>query len=117
MTPREGPWRRRTSSSWTVRRLLGAVLVATVAAMLLLGVIGSFAVHEDTETVDALSRQLSPAQVSNAEFMEAMLDSETELRAYLISGEDKQLSDYAPPTPSRGTSLAPAWGCGWCRRS
>ena len=77
-----------------MRRLLGAVLAATVAAMLLVGVIGSFAVHEDTETVDALSRELSPAQVSNAEFMEAMLDSETELRAYLISGEEQQLDDY-----------------------
>jgi two-component system OmpR family sensor kinase len=70
------------------------VLVATVAAMLLVGVIGSFAVHESTQTVDALSQELSPAQVSNAEFMEAMLDSETELRAYLISGEPQRLALY-----------------------
>ena len=62
--------------------------------MLLVGLVGSLAVHESTETVDTLSQQLSPAQVSNAEFMGAMLDSETELRAYLISGEARQLSDY-----------------------
>ena len=60
----------------------------------MVGVIGAFAVHETTQTVDTLSQELSPAQQSNARFMEAMLDSETELRAFLISGEESQLDDY-----------------------
>ena len=62
--------------------------------MLLVGAIGSFAVHESTRDRRRPLPELSPAQVSNAEFMEAMLDSETELRAYLISGEEQQLDDH-----------------------
>jgi two-component system OmpR family sensor kinase len=62
--------------------------------MLLVGFVGALAVHESTETVDHLSQELAPAQVANAEFMESMLDAETELRAYLISGEPQQLGDY-----------------------
>ncbi len=77
-----------------MRRLLLAALGICAAAMLVVGAIGAFAVHESTATVDELSRELGPAQVSNAEFMQAMLDAETELRAYLISGEDAQLDDH-----------------------
>ena len=62
--------------------------------MLVVGFIGAFAVHGSTETVDDLSQELGPAQVSNSEFMQAMLDAETELRAYLISGENKELGDH-----------------------
>ncbi len=62
--------------------------------MLVIGLIGAFAVHESTETVDDLSQELGPAQVSNSEFMQSMLDAETELRAYLISGEREQLLDH-----------------------
>ncbi len=62
--------------------------------MLVIGLIGAFAVHESTETVDDLSQELGPAQVSNSEFMQSMLDAETELRAYLISGEREQLTDH-----------------------
>ena len=82
------------SRGWTVRQLLALVLVTSVAAMLVVGAIGSLAVHESTETVDTLSQQVGPAQISNAQFMVAMLDSETELRAYLISGEHQQLTDH-----------------------
>jgi signal transduction histidine kinase len=79
---------------WSVRRLLQTMLVVNALAVLLVGVIGAWAVHETTGTVDTLSQELSPAQQSNARFMEAMLDSETELRAFLISGEESQLDDY-----------------------
>jgi two-component system OmpR family sensor kinase len=79
---------------WSVRRLLQTMLVVSALAVLLVGVIGAFAVHETTQTVDTLSQELSPAQQANARFMEAMLDAETELRAFLISGEESQLSDY-----------------------
>jgi two-component system, OmpR family, sensor kinase len=82
------------SGRWTVRRLLAVVLSISAVVMLLVGFIGAFAVHESTETVDHLSRELAPAQVANAEFMTSMLDAETELRAYLISGESKQLADH-----------------------
>ncbi len=85
---------RTSSPGWTVRQLLALVLVTSVAAMLVVGAIGSLAVHESTVTVETLSQQVGPAQISNAEFMEAMLDSETELRAYLISGEQQQLADH-----------------------
>jgi two-component system OmpR family sensor kinase len=78
----------------TVRRLLLIVTSSSAVVMLLVGLIGSWAVHESTETVDTLSQELSPAQVANAEFMAAMLDAETELRAYLISGERRQLADH-----------------------
>jgi signal transduction histidine kinase len=84
----------RARFGWTVRQLLGWVLFSSVASMLIVGAIGSLAVHESTETVDTLSQELGPAQVSNAEFMEAMLDAETELRAYLISGQLQQLTDH-----------------------
>ena len=80
--------------SWSVRRLLVSLLVASTLVALLVGLIGAFAVHETTETVDVVSQELGPAQNSNSRFMEAMLDAETELRAYTISGEQQQLSDY-----------------------
>ncbi len=70
----------------SVRQLLQTLLVINTLAVLLVGVIGALAVNETTRTVDTLSQELSPAQQSNARFMEAMLDSETELRAFLISG-------------------------------
>ena len=78
----------------SVRQLLQTLLVINTLAVLLVGVIGALAVNETTRTVDTLSQELSPAQQSNARFMEAMLDSETELRAFLISGEEAQLADY-----------------------
>ena len=78
----------------SVRQLLQTLLVINTLAVLLVGVIGALAVNETTRTVDTLSQELSPAQQSNARFMEAMLDSETELRAFLISGEESQLADY-----------------------
>ena len=62
--------------------------------MLVVGLIGAFAVLESTETVDDLSQELGPAQVSNSQFMQAMLDAETELRAFLMSGEPTQLRDH-----------------------
>ncbi len=80
--------------SWSVRRLLASLLVASTLVALLVGLIGAFAVHETTETVDVVSQELGPAQNSNSRFMEAMLDAETELRAFTISGERQQLSDY-----------------------
>ena len=78
----------------SVRQLLQTLLVINTLAVLLVGVIGALAVNETTRTVDTLSQELSPAQQSNAQFMEAMLDSETELRAFLISGEETQLAEY-----------------------
>ena len=72
---------------WSVRRLLQTLLVANTLVVLLVGMIGALAVHETTQTVDTLSQELGPAQKSNSRFMEAMLDSETELRAFIISGE------------------------------
>ena len=78
----------------SVRQLLQPLVVIKTLAVLLVGVIGALAVNETTRTVDTLSQELSPAQQSNAPFMEAMLDSETELRAFLISGEESQLADY-----------------------
>ena len=78
----------------SVRQLLQTLLVVNTLAVLLVGIIGALAVHETTRTVDTLSQELSPAQQANARFMEAMLDSETELRAFLISGEEAQLTDY-----------------------
>ena len=77
-----------------MRGLLLVALGIGAAVMLVIGLIGAFAVHESTETVDDLSQELGPAQVSNSEFMQAMLDAETELRAYLISGEQQQLVDH-----------------------
>jgi signal transduction histidine kinase len=77
-----------------VRQLLQTLLVLNTVAVLLVGIIGALAVHETTRTVDTLSQELSPAQQANSRFMEAMLDSETELRAFLISGEESQLADY-----------------------
>ena len=67
----------------SVRQLLQTLLVINTLAVLLVGVIGALAVNETTRTVDTLSQELSPAQQSNARFMEAMLDAETELRAFL----------------------------------
>jgi two-component system, OmpR family, sensor kinase len=78
----------------SVRQLLQTLLVVNTLAVLVVGVIGALAVFETTRTVDTLSQELSPAQQANARFMEAMLDSETELRAFLISGEAPQLADY-----------------------
>jgi two-component system, OmpR family, sensor kinase len=78
----------------TVRQALAVVMASAVVVMLGLGLVGALAVHESTESVDNLTRQVSPAQVANAEFMETMLDAETELRAYLISGEPDQLADH-----------------------
>jgi len=78
----------------SVRQLLQTLLVINTLAVLLVGVIGALAVNQTTRTVDTLSQELNPAQQSNARFMEAMLDSETELRAFLISGEESQLADY-----------------------
>jgi two-component system OmpR family sensor kinase len=79
---------------WSVRQLLQTLLILNTLAVLLVGIIGALAVRETTRTVDNLSQELSPAQQSNARFMEAMLDCETELRAFLISGEKTQLADY-----------------------
>ena len=77
-----------------MRQLLQTLLVLNSVAVLLVGIIGALAVHQTTRTVDILSQELSPAQQANSRFMEAMLDSETELRAFLISGEESQLADY-----------------------
>ena len=77
-----------------MRGLLVVALGAGAVAMLVVGLIGALAVHESTRSVDTLSRRLGPAQVSNAQFMRDMLDAETELRAYLISGEQQQLEDH-----------------------
>ena len=80
--------------NWPLRRLLLVLMTSGAAVMLVIGLTGSLAARKTTQTVDALSRELSPAQVANAGFMEAMLDAETELRAYLISGEPSQLADH-----------------------
>ncbi len=77
-----------------MRRTLVLVLALCVGGMLVLGAVGAVAVLRTTETVESLSDGLSPAQVSNDEFMEAMLDAETELRAWQISGERTELRDY-----------------------
>lgn len=69
-------------------------MASSAAVMLTAGIIGAFAVHESTQTVERLSEEISPAQIANAEFMKAMLDAETELRAYLISGKRSQLLDH-----------------------
>ena len=92
------PASRRTSSQgserWTVRRLLAVVLTTSAVVMVLVGFIGAFAVHESTRDRRPPLPGAGAAQVANAEFMAAMLDAETELRAYLISGEPKQLGDH-----------------------
>ena len=96
--------------------MLQTLLVVNTLAVLVVGVIGALAVYETTGTVDTLSQDLSPAQQANARFMEAMLDSETELLVAARAAAQDTLNSTLALIAGIGL-LAAVGGCGWCSRS
>ncbi|QOC90196.1 sensor histidine kinase [Micromonospora craniellae] len=82
------------ASSWTLRRRV--LVMLGVVGVMLLSVAGAEAVvaAKNREYTDVLLMQVGPLRVQGQEMLNAMLDQETGVRGYAVTGDLEDLAPY-----------------------
>ncbi|WP_314219229.1 sensor histidine kinase [Streptomyces zaehneri] len=106
MTGSERPPRARWLSTWTTRRWLRVGAAASLAVLALLGVTGAWILAR----TESISRDLvdvrSPALTTAIRLESALLDQETGIRGYGITGKTDFITPYQEGLAEQKTSIA-----------
>src|SRR6476659_963447 len=78
----------------TVSRRLGRVAIAVLVIFLVAGTVAIWALFRSANDVDRLAANYGPASDGNAAELIYMLDAETAIRGYALSGEPAALRPY-----------------------
>lgn len=106
MTGSERPPRTRWLSTWTTRRWLRVGAAASLAVLALLGITGAWVLAR----TESISRDLvdvrSPALTTAIRLESALLDQETGIRGYGITGTAEFIAPYQEGLTEQKTSIA-----------
>ncbi|TAM81155.1 MAG: HAMP domain-containing protein [Jatrophihabitans sp.] len=94
-----GVERRRTARKDTVRRRLRRLVLGVVALMLMSLLVGLFALQIATGNVSKLAAGYGPASDAASDALTYMLDAETGIRGYQLSGDPADLQPYLRSEP------------------
>ncbi|WP_458247222.1 sensor histidine kinase [Streptomyces sp. MAI_2237] len=82
-------------SAWTTRRWLRLGVASTLAVLTVLGSLGGWAVWRTSQTTALLTDRRSPALIESIRLEEALVNQETGIRGYGMSGRQDFLAPYA----------------------
>jgi signal transduction histidine kinase len=82
------------ASRWPLGRIIAAGMLAIGVVLIAAIVIGSLAVHAQSSDRSRVVNTLDPAAFHGSQLYAALLNQETGLRGYLLSGQSKFLSPY-----------------------
>src|SRR5690349_7781173 len=82
------------SANDTVSRRLGRVVIAVLVIFLVAGTVAIWALFRSPNEVDRLATAYGPASDANAAALTYMLDAETAIRGFALSGEPASLGPY-----------------------
>ncbi|MEC3998332.1 CHASE3 domain-containing protein [Actinacidiphila sp. DG2A-62] len=91
IAPPRGQW---TPGAWTTRRWLTTGMSAAIALLAVLAVAGAWVFGRTTDVSDHLVGVSSPALVSAVRLESALLDQETGVRGYGLTGQTSFLDPY-----------------------
>ncbi|WP_205650325.1 sensor histidine kinase [Actinoplanes solisilvae] len=80
---------------WTSQHWFASVLVAMVLLIAVATFVGAELLARTTEVSNRLNDHIAPARTAAAELTAAVVDQETGVRGYLLSGDDQFLEPYA----------------------
>ncbi|MFD5625867.1 CHASE3 domain-containing protein [Streptomyces sp. NPDC127072] len=106
MTGDEKQSRRRGLSTWTTRRWLRVGVAASLAVLALLGVAGAWVLGRTQSISDDLVDVRSPALTSAIRLESAMLNQETGIRGYGLTGTPDFLTPYRQGLTEEKTNFA-----------
>jgi signal transduction histidine kinase len=100
--------RRRLAawSAWTTRQHLRAGVATALTLLVLLGAVGGWALFRSTQISDRLVNHSSPALVSAVRLEAALLDQETGIRGYGLTGQTSFLAPYTTGLADERSALA-----------
>ncbi|WP_380566201.1 sensor histidine kinase [Streptacidiphilus jeojiensis] len=81
-------------SRWTTRRWLSVGVAGSLTVLLVLGLLGFWALDRASSVTDTLVNHSSPALTTAVRLESAMLDQETGIRGYGLSGQSSFLDPY-----------------------
>ncbi|MFE7855338.1 ATP-binding protein [Streptomyces sp. NPDC057403] len=82
-------------SAWTTRRWLRLGVASTLAVLAVLGSLGGWAMWRTSQTTALLTDRRSPALIESIRLEEALVNQETGIRGYGMSGRQDFLDPYA----------------------
>ncbi|MEU9394557.1 ATP-binding protein [Streptomyces sp. NPDC048324] len=82
-------------SAWTTRRWLRLGVASTLAVLTVLGSLGGWAMWRTSQTTALLTDRRSPALIESIRLEEALVNQETGIRGYGMSGRQDFLDPYA----------------------
>lgn len=83
-----------TASRWTTRRWLRVSVGLALTVLLVLGALGAWALVRASQVTDTLVNRSTPALVDALRLQGALLDQETGIRGYGLSGDPALLEPY-----------------------
>ncbi|WP_327003272.1 CHASE3 domain-containing protein [Dactylosporangium sp. NBC_01737] len=91
---------------WSTQRWFASVLIAMVVLVLAGTAVGAAILGHTAEVSNRLSDRISPARTAVVELTAALVDQETGVRGYLLSGDERFLEPYAEGVADERTLLA-----------
>jgi signal transduction histidine kinase len=80
--------------TWTLRRRVAALCVTVGVLLTMLGVFAAITAAESNEHLDTIIYKTGPMRVAGESLNTALVDQETGIRGYAISGREPNLSPY-----------------------
>ncbi|MFF9314739.1 ATP-binding protein [Streptomyces sp. NPDC014748] len=84
-----------TFSNWTTRHWLRAGVSATLVVLAVVGALGGWAMWRTSQITDELVDRRSPALINSIRLQESLVNQETGIRGYGLSGHADFLQPYA----------------------
>jgi len=91
---------------WTTTRRLGVLLGSALVVLCVLGALAGWATVRSTEVSDRLSDHTSPALIEAVRLEAALVNQETGVRGYGLSGQPSFLSPYTQGLTQESDSVA-----------
>ncbi|MEU1465565.1 ATP-binding protein [Streptomyces sp. NPDC005727] len=100
------PSDRGVLSSWTTRRWLRTGVATTLAVLAVLGSLGGWAMWRTSQITSELVDRRSPALIEAMRVEQALVNQETGIRGYGLSGRSDFLQPYARGVTDEKTALS-----------
>ncbi|MFR9795063.1 sensor histidine kinase [Streptomyces sp. MS06] len=93
-------------AGWTTRRWLRAGVAGTLVVLAVLGSLGGWAMWRASQITDLLVEQRSPALIESIRVQEALVNQETGIRGYILTGRQDFLRPYTQGLADEKAALA-----------
>ncbi len=85
------PFQLRT---WTLRRRVTALILAVAAVLIVLGTVAAIAATDSNRHIDTILDKTGPMRAAGESLNTAVVDQETGIRGFAISGREENLQPY-----------------------